>query len=44
MYSQQDLSKKECRAYSEKYINEDLRLYGYTAAYELIMPFYQIIL
>lgn len=29
--------QKGCRAYSEKYILEELRLYGYKAAYELIL-------
>ena len=31
--------QKGCRAYSQKYILEELRLYGYKAAYELIDPF-----
>ena len=31
--------QKGCSAYSEKYINEELRLYGRKAAYELILPF-----
>lgn len=31
--------QKGCNAYSEKYIIEELRLYGYKAAYELIMVF-----
>lgn len=31
--------QKGCRAYSEKYINEELRLYGRKAAYELILQF-----
>lgn len=31
--------QKGCSAYSEKYIIEELRLYGIKAAYELIMLF-----
>lgn len=31
--------QKGCSAYSEKYINEELRLYGHKAAYELIRVF-----
>ena len=31
--------QKGCRAYSQKYILEELRLYGYKAAYELISHF-----
>lgn len=31
--------QKGCSAYSEKYIIEELRLYGHKAAYELIMLF-----
>lgn len=31
--------QKGCSAYSEKYINEELRLYGHKIAYELITPF-----
>lgn len=31
--------QKGCHAYSEKYINEELRLYGRKEAYELILQF-----
>lgn len=31
--------QKGCSSYSEKYILEELRLYGHKAAYELIRPF-----
>lgn len=31
--------QKGCSAYSEKYIMEELRLYGHKAAYELMMLF-----
>lgn len=31
--------QKGCSAYSEKFILEELRLYGYKAAYELIRVF-----
>lgn len=31
--------QKSCGAYSQKYILEELRLYGYKAAYELIRVF-----
>jgi len=31
--------QKGCRAFPQKYILEEFRLYGHKAAYELIMPF-----